>query len=323
MSTPTKSDPVQLGKALMGQLSVRPSLPVDYSSRRAVAEALQVVDQESEDIANAMILDSDRWIKGVEALYEDGRAMANTLHKWFTGQIKTLSSPYDVKTILAPKIKAFRDKQARERAIAAQLRAQQEAARVRAAQEEASRLQREADAQAAELRRAGDMRAAREAQEQAQQAARSIVQEAQDVAVILPESKPVGGPQELRPWIGEVTDIRAVCRAVGGDVDRTELVRLLNVAAFDSNDIADIVKIVELATKSIPLEYSVPVRGKGEELRPLVLVDQQTLNPIAKRYGQADIGIPGARGKADLQLRFTAPRAAKAVLSTDPGEFEF
>ena len=171
---------------------------------------------------------------------------------------------------------SFRQEQERRKQIEAARAQREQEERDRQARAEAARIEREAQERAVALRREGDMRAAREAQERAAAQAHAIIVQAEEesaLGVILPDVKPLGGPGESRPWIGEVTDIRALCAAIG------------------SGD--------------IPLEYVIK-----DEPRPLVVIDQAVLNWIAKRWQREDIGIPGARGVRDLVLRYSKKGAA-------------
>lgn len=257
-------------------LTQRPELPGDYKTFKATAEALQISDETAYQIATEMIQREVAFAARVDAFFNEGRELAHKTWKWFTSTIAATKEPYAVRQILEPRMKAYRRKQEEARRAEEQ-RLQREAdQRRREADAEAARLQAEADAEAAKLRRDGEMKAAREREALAAQQAREVVQTAAalaDVGVVLPGARPAGGPGEAMPWVAEVTDIKAICKAIGEG--------------------------------KIPLEYLTPVRGKGEQMVPLVEINMAVLNHLAKRMGREDIGVPGAVGKREVQLRFS------------------
>lgn len=285
LSSLDKKDPMkttELSGVVSLDLTTRPELPQDYKAFLEVARTLQVIDEESFAIANEMVLRQDAWDKSVDAFFDKGRDLAYRSWKWFTETITATKKPMEVRSVLVPRMKKYRADQDRIKREAEERARREREEAERQAREEAARIQREADAAAAQLRQQGEMRAAREAQEQAQQAAQAVVQQAEaiaEVGVILPSAKPAGGPGEAYPWVGEVVNMKALCKAIGDGV--------------------------------IPLEYAMPVRGQGDQMRPLVVVDQALLNHIAKRMGREDIGLAGCVGKRDLQLRFGAQTKAK------------
>lgn len=274
-------------------LTRSPEVPADYRSFKATAQALQVIDEDSFAIATEMIQKENAWAKKVDEFFDEGRELAHRSWRWFTGAISKAKEPYAVRSILEPRMKKFRADQIAARQ-AEERRIQREAEqREREAREEAARIQREAEAKAAELRKAGEMRAAKDAQIEAARKAVEAVEAAQilaDVGTVLPDAKPQGGPGESRPWVGEVLNVVEMCKAIG--------------------------------TGSIPLEYLTPVRGKGEQMLPLVTVDMTVLNHIAKRMGRENIGVPGARGKRDIQMRFGKAASVGKIEPAEPEGWE-
>lgn len=259
---------IQPGQRVVLDLTVQPELPSDHSTLKTFAAQFEVRDDESYAIAAEMIQKSARWNANVEAFFDKGRAQAHAAHKWFTDTIKKLTAPYDVRSILEPKMLRYRQEQERaKREAEERIRREQEAAE-RAAREEAARIQAEADAKARELRRQGDIAAAREMQQNAQQSAQTVIAEAESsVGVILPDTRPnVGFLGESRPWTGVVDDPMELIRAV--------------------------------ANGKVPLMYTTKT---GAE--PIVAVNQRIVTEIAKRLGKEDIGLPGCRGERGLSLR--------------------
>jgi hypothetical protein len=167
---------------------------------------------------------------------------------------------------------------------------EQEQARL-AAEAEARRISEEADRKADELRRQGEMKAAREVIAEAAVQAETVVETADslaDLGVIAPAAEKVSGVQESRPWKGEVTNLKAVCKAIGEG--------------------------------TIPLDWLTPVRGQGEQMLPLVEVNMGVLHNIAKRMGSENLGIPGARGVREVVLSFSARGGIAANVSIAPVE---
>jgi hypothetical protein len=271
---PAKTE--QLQQRVTLDLTRQPTPPADYATFNATAQTLQVIDETSFQIATEMIGREKAWADTVDAFFDEGRELAHRSWKWFTTTIDVSKKKYSARAVLEPRMKAFRAKQEADRR-AEELRLQREQAEAaRLAQVEADRIQRQADQAAAELRKQGDLRAAKEAQQVAQEQAQAVVQEAESMAeigTILPDARPSGGPGEARPWVGEVTDIKALCLAIGEG--------------------------------KVPLEYLTPVRGQGDKMMPLVMVDIQVLNNLAKRLGKEDLSIPGVKGTRSLQLRFS------------------
>jgi len=303
-------------------LSKAPDIPADHKTIEATARAFLVTNEESYSVASQMIQGAAANIAKVEAFFESDKTLAHRLHKSICDKISTITAPWrSVRVHIEPKMRAYRQEQERQRREA-EGRARREAQEAeRKAREEAARIEAEAKRQADELRRAGEMRLAREAQERAQQEAQTVVAEAEETAalgVILPETKPVGGPSEARPWEGEVTDMRALCRAIGGMVIPDALKTALLQANFNQEDADLILQLVERCTAAHPLEYMTPVRGQGDQPRPLVVVDQSVLNNLAKRLGREDLGIPGVKGTRGLQLRFSG-KATTAVAPRSDG----
>lgn len=264
------------GKKVTLDLSIRPELPADYQTFKEVATQLQVVDDESYAIAAAMIQKEVRWGASVDTFFDSGREQANKLHKWFTSTISNLKAGYSVRPILEIRMKAYKRKQEDERIAREREQARiAEEARLKA-EDEARRIQAEADAEAARLRQLGEMRQAREVVATAAEQATAVVEHADSLAelgTIEPAAPKLAGVSDSRPWVGEVVDIKALCKAIGDGV--------------------------------IPLEWLTPVRLQGEQMVPLVTVDQTVLNHIAKRMGKVDLGIPGVQGSRSVQLRFS------------------
>lgn len=276
--TPTK----ELNGVVSLDLTKSPTLPGNYAIIADTAKALQVVDETSLQLATQMIQGAASAISTVEAFFEGDKALAHRLHKSICDKITSITAPWrSIRPTLEPRIKAFRQEQERKRREA-ELRAAQEAERQRRESEEAAlRIQAEADRRAAELRAAGEMSRAREVAQTAAVAAQAVVEQATAMAelgTILPDTRPTGGPGESRPWSGQVTDMKALCAAIGSG--------------------------------KIPLEYLMDGGSRKGETLPLVVVDQAVLTQLAKRRGAEDIGIPGAKGVQDLQLRFGAAKAA-------------
>lgn len=277
------------GKKVTLDLSIRPELPPDYQTFKEVATQLQVVDEGSYAVAAAMIQKEARWGASVDAFFDGGREQANRLHKWFTSTISSMKAGYAVRTTLEPRMKAYKrqiedERIARERELARQA----EQARIEA-EREAKKIQDAADAEAARLRQVGEMRQAREVEAQATEQAAAIVEQADslaDLGTIAPAAPKVEGVFDSRPWVGEVVDIKALCKAIGDG--------------------------------TIPLRWSTPVRGRTiNEMLPLVIVNQSVLNQIAKRMGKTDLGIPGTQGIREVQLRFSKSAAAPAPMSDE------
>jgi hypothetical protein len=259
--------------------------PAPLPDAATIAETIknfQVSSESDYAAADHMIRVSMSNISKVEAFFEGTpeepgiKVLAHRAHAAICEKIRTITAPWRaVRPTLEPRMKAYRRKQEEIRR-AEELRLQREAElREHQAREEAARIQREADAEAARLRQEGNMRAAKERQREATAKAEEVTFAAaqiSEVGAVLRDSRPANGPGESRPWIGEVTDIKAICKAIGDG--------------------------------TIELEYLTPVRGAGDQMVPLVEINQSVLNNIAKRMGREQIGIPGARGTRGLQLRF-------------------
>ena len=259
-------------------LSKAPEPHPQSGTIEAVAKRFEVFDEQSYSDAAALIQSSNAVIARVEAFFEQDRSLAHKLHASICEKIRALTAPWRaVRPTLEPKMKKFRADQERIRREAEQALERQRVEAERKAREEADRIKREADAEALRLKEQGQMRAAKETVQAAESRAFEVEQAATlmaDVGVVLPETKPLGGPGESRPWIAEVVDMKAICLAIGKG--------------------------------EIPLEYLTPVRLQGDQMRPLVTVDMGVLNNIAKRMGKEDIGIPGAIGKRGLRLSFSS-----------------
>jgi hypothetical protein len=265
-------------------LTRQPDLPSDYKTLKAFAEEFNVETAQDFEVATELIQKSAKWMASVEAFFKDGRERALAAHRWFTGTIKTLTAPYDIRGVLEPKMKRYL-KGVEERRLAEECRIQQEQAKAeQAARAEAERIRVEAELAAAELRKQGQMGASRQMVEAAAEQAQNVVEQAQaiaDVGTILPAPARVEGVSDSRPWIAEVVDLKAICKAIGDGV--------------------------------IPLEFLTPVRGQGEAMVPLVSVNMSVLNHIAKRMGRENLNIPGTRGIREVQLRFSKSAAAAPV----------
>lgn len=279
----------ELGGVVSLDLTKSPQMPKEYSTIESVAKSFQVKNEEDYTVGANMISGAAANISKVEAFFEEDKALAHRLHKSICDKISTITAPWrSVRAHVYPKMVSFREAQEKARR-AAELRAQQEEAeRQRAAQVEAQRIAREAAEAAEQLRQAGQMRLAREREEAAQVEVSAVVQQAEDFAsigTILPATRPMGGPSERRPWIGEVVDIKAICRAI--------------------------------AEGKIPLEYNIPGRLDPSRMLPLISVNTEILNYLAKRMGREDIGVPGARGSRALQLAFGKSSAMAAGIKPD------
>lgn len=269
------------GKKVTLDLSIRPELPADYQTFKEVATQLQVVDEDSYAIAAAMIQKEVRWGSVVDSFFDKGREQALQLHRWFTSTISGLKSGYAARAILEPRMKAYKRKVEDERIAKEREQSRlAEEARVKAAIE-AQRIQDAADAEAARLRKAGEMRQAREIVATAAEQATAVVEQADslaDLGTIEQAPAKLAGVSDSRPWVGELVDMKALCLAIG--------------------------------TGKVPLEWLTPVRGQGEQMVPLVSVNQGVIDYIAKRMGKEDLQIPGIKGTRSVQLRFSKSAGA-------------
>lgn len=275
------------GKTVTLDLTKLPKVPADNDTFVATANALQIIDDTSYSIAAEMIQRSLQWDADVDAFFENGREAAHASWKWFTGNIATFKAKRNVRGILEPRMKAFKKKQEAESATREREQARIAEEARQKAEQEARRIQAEADERAAELRRQGEMRAAREVVATAAEQATSVVEQADSLAelgTIEPAPAKLAGVSDSRPWVGEVVDMRALCKAIGDG--------------------------------TIPLTWSTPVRGSTIEMLPLVVIDQSVLNHIAKRMGKEDIGLAGCIGFRSVQLRFS-----KSVAKTQEDEW--
>jgi len=243
----------------------------------AVAKRFEVNSEAAYTEATALIQNSAAIIARVEGFFETDKNLAHRLHASICEKIRSITAPWRaVRPIIEPKMRRFRADQAEAKRLA-DLKIQREnEAKEHAAREVAAKIQREADAEAARLRDVGQMRLAKETQQQGTAKAVEVVFAAAQLAeigTVLPDVRPAGGPGESRPWQAEVTDLKAMCAAIG----RGE----------------------------IPLTYEMPKRGGGSEMVPLVEPNMALLNYLAKRMGRADIGIAGARGIRELSLKFS------------------
>lgn len=293
-------------------LTKAPELPANYKSIEATAKAFQVVTAQDYEQGAAMISGAAAAIAKVEAFFESDKSMAHKLHKSICDKISSITAPWrSIRANIEPRMLAYLREEERKRQEAERA-AQAEATRLRVeAENKARAIQDEAARAASALRQQGEMKAAREAQEAAQRQAVAVIEQAQDAAelgVVLPDTKIEGGPSESRPWIGEVADMRALCRAIGGEVNYPKLAKKLSQMGFPTDDIACIISESRALVESISLEYD---GTKGETL-PLLVVNQSLLNHIAKRWGQADIGLPGCIGKRGLTLRFGQSKGSAA-----------
>jgi hypothetical protein len=274
--------PKELSGVVSLDLSKQPEPHPQSGSIEAIAKRFEVVDEQSYGEAASLIQNSAAVIARVEAFFEKDKSLAFQLHRSITSKIATLTAPWrTVRPLLESKMKTFRRKQEEERQARERELQRQAAEADRLAREEAARIQQEADQAAAELRKQGHMRVAKEALAAAAQRAQEVVQTAAalaDVGVVLPDVRPLDGPGESRPWQAEVTDLKAMCLAIG----RGE----------------------------IPLTIEMPKRGGGSEMVPLIEPNMSALNYLAKRMGREDIGIKGARAFRGLQLKFSSKAAA-------------
>src|SRR5579885_1135303 len=92
-------------------LTQRPQVPADYNTFKATAQALQVIDETSFQIATEMIQKELAWAAKVDEFFNEGRELAHRSWKWFTSTIAATKEPYAVRAILEPRMKAFRKKQ--------------------------------------------------------------------------------------------------------------------------------------------------------------------------------------------------------------------
>lgn len=279
-------------KELTGVVSVdlrkEPEFEFDINAAAVAAKGMEVIDEESFQAAAIMIQQSAACIAQVEQFFEKDKSLAHALHKSICDKITKFTASWrTVRPLLEPKMKAFRKRVEDER-----IAREREQARIaeearQKAEQEARRIQQEADERAAELRRQGEMRAAREVVATAAEQATSVVEQADSLAelgTIEPAPAKLAGVSDSRPWVGEVVDMQALCKAIGDG--------------------------------TIPLTWSTPVRGSTIEMLPLVVIDQSVLNHIAKRMGKEDIGLAGCRGVRSVQLRFS-----KSVAKTQEDEW--
>lgn len=274
------------GKTVTLDLTKLPTLPVDNTTFVATAQALQVIDDTSYSIAAEMIQRSIQWDAEVDLFFEKGRAAAHASWKWFTENIATFKSKRNVRSILEPRMKTYDLKKAKLKAEAEAAQRRLDDQRRLEAEAEARRIQKEADDKAAELRQQGEMRAAREVVAAATEQATQVVTQADSIAdlgTILPDDKVAGGPGKSMPWTAEMVEHE------------------------DEPDRAIMELIQAIATGRVPLRFAMPVRGKKGEYSQERLVDvvPGVLKEIGKRMAKENIGIPGARGKREVSLRFS------------------
>lgn len=278
---PAKTE--QLQERVTLDMTLAPEQPADSGTIEAKVKAFQVTSEEEYTAASNMIQIAASNIAKAEAFFEGTpdnpgiKVLAHRAHAAICEKIRTITAPWrSVRANLEPKMKSYRKRIDDERR-AAELKLQQEQAEAaRLAQVEADAIRLKAEHEAAELRKAGDLRAAKEAQANAAQQAQAVVEEAaamNEVGVILPDVRPVDGPGEARIWRGVVDDIKETCRAIGAG--------------------------------EVPLMFTLPKRGGGEEEVPIVEISQKVIDYLAKRHGRADIGVNGCHGERELSLRFS------------------
>ena len=286
---PAKSEAVP--ERLTLDMTLSPEQPADSGTIEAKVKAFQVTCEEEYTAASNMIQIAASNIAKAEQFFEGTpdnpgiKVLAHRAHAAICEKIRTITAPWrGVRTTLEPRMKAYRKRLDDERRAAEEKLRREQAEAARLAQEEADRIQRQADEAAAALRKAGDLRAAKEAQVVAAQQAQAVVEEAaamNDVGVILADNRPVDGPGEARIWRGVVDDIKETCRAIGAG--------------------------------EIPLTFTLPKRGGGEEAVTIVEISQKVIDYLAKRHGRHDIGVKGCHGERELSLRFSKAAAPVQV----------
>lgn len=290
------------GKKVTLDLTKLPTVPPDNATFVATANALQVIDDTSYQIAAEMIQRSIQWDSEVDTFFEKGRAAAHESWKWFTGNIATFKAKRNVRPILEPRMKAWDLKKARIKAEAEAAQRRADEQRRLEAEAEARRIQKEADDRAAALRQQGEMRAAREVVAEATQQAEQVVAVAdslEDLGTILPSETVPGGPGKSMPWTAEMVEYE------------------------NEPDRAIMETIRAIASGKIPLRYAMPVRGeKGTYSQErLVEIVPAVLKEIGKRMAKEDIGVPGAIGKREVQLRFSSKTPGPATAPQESNEW--
>ncbi len=271
-------------------LSKSPEIPKQAAMLVEAAANLQVNNEESYQVAAGLIQASAGAIASVEAFFDGTpdnpgmKVLAHRAHKAICDKVTKITAPWrTVRATLEPRMKTYRAQQeAAKRQAEESLRRQAEEA-ARAARVEAERIQNEAAAKAEALRREGDMRAAKAQEKAAAEVAQQTAAAAEmmaEVGVILPAAPKTAGLGESLPWVAEITDVMEIIKAV--------------------------------ASGDVPLYHLMPKRGGGMEDEPLLVINQQVLNYIAKRMGKEDIGIKGVRGVRNVQLRFSKSAAVQS-----------
>ncbi len=239
-------------------LAVRPDIPDDSRSLVTTAVALEVIDDESFEIAANIAQTCASRINTIQDENNDlnkACKAAHGAHKAIVKVLKDLVEPYErVKTICTVKMRTYRINQDNQRR-------QAEADRQR--EQEAERLRLETAAALA--KRVGDLRTVREVAQK--------IEEVQQ-APFIPDAKPqVEGLTERRPWVGVLDDEMVLINAI---------------------------------TSGYPLMHSVPKRGGGgEELVPILIVNQAVLNHYAKRLGE-NMRVPGCSAQRGLDFSVSA-----------------
>ncbi len=179
--------------------SARPDIPDDSRSLVTTAVALQVIDDESFEIAAGITQTCAARINTIQDPDNDlnkACKSAHGAHKAIVKVLKDLTEPYErVKMLCTTKMRAYRQEQDRQR---------QEAERAQRQQQESE--QRRLEAEAAEAKRVGDLRTVRE-----------VVQKIEEVqqAPFIPDAKPqVEGLTERRPWTGVLDDQMVLIKAI-------------------------------------------------------------------------------------------------------------
>lgn len=180
-------------------MAVRPDIPDDSRTLVASAVALNVIDDESFQIAAELASTCASRIATITDPGNDlsqARDAAHKSHKALVKVINGLVEPYErVRNMLTSKMHGYRIKQELERKAAEQ-KVQREA------EAETRRLEQEAR----ELKRLGEMKSARE-----------VVQKIEEIqqAPFIPDAKPVvEGVTERRPWVAIIDDPLLLIQAV-------------------------------------------------------------------------------------------------------------
>jgi len=176
----------------------------------AVALTVKVTDQKSLVNANAFFLDADARIKAIDEKLDPKRELAYRAYQEWLKLIKELKDPYlKAKAYLNGQVTAYHQEIEKKR------REEEEIARQTAIKEEMDRRKTEEEAriaQAAELEKAG-------ANEEAEALVAETVEENQKPIEIYvppaatPKAELEGATVKVY-WSAEVTDLRALCRAV-------------------------------------------------------------------------------------------------------------